>query len=58
MLGSKLSPHRSGVTDMRPGARTDPADSSPTHWTALENVKKGENLVLLTVFSYVLHYLL
>lgn len=30
MLGSQLSPHRSGVSDMRPGARIDPADSSLT----------------------------
>lgn len=40
------------VSNLRPGAPNWPAeDYNLAHWTALENVKKGMNFGLLTVFS-------
>lgn len=53
-----LSLIRAGVSNTRPGGQKQPGtDSSRAHWVALENVKEGINVGLLTVFSSVLQLL-
>lgn len=53
-----LSLIRARVSNTRPGGQKQPGtDSSRAHWVALENVKEGINVGLLTVFSSVLQLL-
>lgn len=51
-----LSLIRAGVSNTRPGGQKQPGTDS-SHWVALENVKEGINVGLLTVFSSVLQLL-
>lgn len=43
-----------GVSNLRPRDQNQPSkDSSPAHWTAMENVKKSINFGVVTAFSYI-----